>query len=182
MKGIKGFICLQARQKKSSVLKMQLRGDRKLYLWLSEPRTGFDHYTLSTTHAHIREGRYIFKKLLSIPSYDYKMSKYAWVYFTGTHIRSRAEVLKRQFQKALLLAILPTPHILFNEILTSVTFTTCEIVKSSTSRARKSILLCVRSLQEETQTDATLTGKTITLEVEPSDSIDNVKQKIQDKE
>jgi len=26
----------------------------------------------------------------------------------------------------------------------------------------------------------TLTGKTITLEVEPSDSIDNVKQKIQD--
>jgi len=27
-----------------------------------------------------------------------------------------------------------------------------------------------------------LTGKTITLEVEPSDSIDNVKQKIQDKE
>ena len=28
----------------------------------------------------------------------------------------------------------------------------------------------------------TLTGKTITLEVEPSDSIDNVKQKIQDKE
>ncbi len=28
----------------------------------------------------------------------------------------------------------------------------------------------------------TLTGKTITLEVEPSDSIDNVKTKIQDKE
>ena len=28
----------------------------------------------------------------------------------------------------------------------------------------------------------TLTGKTITLEVEPSDSIDNVKQKIQDNE
>ena len=28
----------------------------------------------------------------------------------------------------------------------------------------------------------TLTGKTITLEVEPSDSIDNVQQKIQDKE
>ena len=28
----------------------------------------------------------------------------------------------------------------------------------------------------------TLTGKTITLEIEPSDSIDNVKQKIQDKE
>ena len=28
----------------------------------------------------------------------------------------------------------------------------------------------------------TLTGKTITLEVEPDDSIDNVKQKIQDKE
>ena len=28
----------------------------------------------------------------------------------------------------------------------------------------------------------TLTGKTITLEVEASDSIDNVKQKIQDKE
>ena len=28
----------------------------------------------------------------------------------------------------------------------------------------------------------TLTGKTITLELEPSDSIDNVKQKIQDKE
>ena len=28
----------------------------------------------------------------------------------------------------------------------------------------------------------TLTGKTIPLEVEPSDSIDNVKQKIQDKE
>jgi ubiquitin len=28
----------------------------------------------------------------------------------------------------------------------------------------------------------TLTGKTITLEVEPGDSIDNVKQKIQDKE
>jgi ubiquitin len=28
----------------------------------------------------------------------------------------------------------------------------------------------------------TLTGKTITLEVEPSDSIENVKQKIQDKE
>ena len=28
----------------------------------------------------------------------------------------------------------------------------------------------------------TLTGKTITLEVEPTDSIDNVKQKIQDKE
>jgi ubiquitin len=28
----------------------------------------------------------------------------------------------------------------------------------------------------------TLTGKTITLEVEPQDSIDNVKQKIQDKE
>jgi len=28
----------------------------------------------------------------------------------------------------------------------------------------------------------TLTGKTITVEVEPSDSIDNVKQKIQDKE
>ena len=28
----------------------------------------------------------------------------------------------------------------------------------------------------------TLTGKTITLEVEPSDSIDNIKQKIQDKE
>jgi ubiquitin len=28
----------------------------------------------------------------------------------------------------------------------------------------------------------TLSGKTITLEVEPSDSIDNVKQKIQDKE
>jgi len=27
----------------------------------------------------------------------------------------------------------------------------------------------------------TLTGKTITLEVEPSDTIDNVKQKIQDK-
>jgi hypothetical protein len=27
-----------------------------------------------------------------------------------------------------------------------------------------------------------LTGKTITLEVEPQDSIDNVKQKIQDKE
>ncbi|KAG3225360.1 hypothetical protein PC129_g3994 [Phytophthora cactorum] len=30
--------------------------------------------------------------------------------------------------------------------------------------------------------DNTLTGKTITLDVEPSDSIDNVKQKIQDKE
>jgi len=28
----------------------------------------------------------------------------------------------------------------------------------------------------------TLTGKTITLEVEPSDTIDNVKQKLQDKE
>jgi ubiquitin len=28
----------------------------------------------------------------------------------------------------------------------------------------------------------TLTGKTITLEVEPGDSIDNVKQKIQEKE
>ncbi|KAJ1397210.1 ubiquitin, partial [Ochromonadaceae sp. CCMP2298] len=28
----------------------------------------------------------------------------------------------------------------------------------------------------------TLTGKTITLEVEPSDSIDNVKQRIKDKE
>ena len=28
----------------------------------------------------------------------------------------------------------------------------------------------------------TLTGKTITLDVEPSDSIENVKQKIQDKE
>jgi len=28
----------------------------------------------------------------------------------------------------------------------------------------------------------TLTGKTITLEVEPSDTIENVKQKIQDKE
>lgn len=28
----------------------------------------------------------------------------------------------------------------------------------------------------------TLTGKTITLEVEPNDSIENVKQKIQDKE
>ena len=28
----------------------------------------------------------------------------------------------------------------------------------------------------------TLTGKTITLEVEPSDSISNIKQKIQDKE
>ena len=28
----------------------------------------------------------------------------------------------------------------------------------------------------------TLTGKTISLEVEPSDSIENVKQKIQDKE
>ena len=28
----------------------------------------------------------------------------------------------------------------------------------------------------------TLTGKTITLEVEPSDSIDNIKSKIQDKE
>ena len=28
----------------------------------------------------------------------------------------------------------------------------------------------------------TLTGKTITLEVKPSDSIDNIKQKIQDKE
>ena len=28
----------------------------------------------------------------------------------------------------------------------------------------------------------TLTGKTVTLEVEPSDSIENVKQKIQDKE
>ena len=28
----------------------------------------------------------------------------------------------------------------------------------------------------------TLTGKTITLEVEPCDTIDNVKQKIQDKE
>ena len=28
----------------------------------------------------------------------------------------------------------------------------------------------------------TLTGKTITLEVEPNDTIDNVKQKLQDKE
>jgi ubiquitin len=28
----------------------------------------------------------------------------------------------------------------------------------------------------------TLTGKTITLDVDPADSIDNVKQKIQDKE
>ncbi len=28
----------------------------------------------------------------------------------------------------------------------------------------------------------TLTGKTITLEVEPSDSVDNIKSKIQDKE
>jgi len=28
----------------------------------------------------------------------------------------------------------------------------------------------------------TLTGKTITLEVDPNDSIDNVKQKIQEKE
>ena len=28
----------------------------------------------------------------------------------------------------------------------------------------------------------TLTGKTITLEVEPNDSIDNIKSKIQDKE
>ena len=40
-------------------------------------------------------------------------------------------------------------------------------------------ILCFSEMQIFVKT---LTGKTITLEVEASDSIDNVKQKIQDKE
>src|SRR5213078_4704967 len=48
---------------------------------------------------------------------------------------------------------------------------------------KKSTLHLVLRLRSGMQIfDKTLTGKTITLEVEPSDSIDNVKQKIQDKE
>ena len=64
------------------------------------------------------------------------------------------------------------------------------------SKHSKSVLTIVRALLLATLLSAvfvapafamqifvkTLTGKTITLEVEPSDSIENVKQKIQDKE
>eukprot|EP01121_Diplochlamys_sp_Union-15-3_P011955 TRINITY_DN351_c0_g1_i12.p1 TRINITY_DN351_c0_g1~~TRINITY_DN351_c0_g1_i12.p1 ORF type:complete len:149 (-),score=26.64 TRINITY_DN351_c0_g1_i12:242-688(-) len=46
-------------------------------------------------------------------------------------------------------------------------------------RLRGGMQIFVKTLTGKT---ITLTGKTITLEVEPSDTIDNVKQKIQDKE
>ena len=48
------------------------------------------------------------------------------------------------------------------------------------SRADSPLRLCVCS--HAASPPQTLTGKTITLDVEPSDTIDNVKQKIQDKE
>ena len=48
----------------------------------------------------------------------------------------------------------------------------CKIILSYTIKNIKKMQIFVK----------TLTGKTITLDVEPSDTIENIKQKIQDKE